>query len=145
MDCRICNFIKKRGLTFIDGLVFAIVCFLGINVPMKPVSTSEYCGSECHEMTTAYQSWELSAHGSNEYGIQVNCSSCHLPPENEGFFTHLFAKAIAGGKDTFKHHFGAEYDVEKNRAKVLEHLPNKRCMHCHNSLLGKPANSASSA
>ena len=142
MDCRICDIIKKRGLTFFVGFVFAICCFLVINAAMKPVSTPEYCGSECHEMTTAYQSWELSTHGANKSGVQVDCSSCHLPPKDEGFFTHLLAKGLNGGRDIFVHYFGGEYDVEKTRIHVLEHMPNQRCMHCHNSLLKKPANSA---
>ena len=141
MNCRICDFIKKRGLTFLVGLVFAILCFIGINLAMKPVSTSAYCGSNCHEMNTAYQSWELSVHGANKYGIRVECVDCHLPPKDK-YFTHLFAKAYAGGKDVYMHHFGGEYDVEHTRKEVIETLPNERCMFCHDDLLKKPSNSA---
>ena len=40
------------------------------------------------------------------------------------------------------HYFGDDYDVEKNRQNILDHMPNKRCRNCHNDLLGKPDSSA---
>jgi cytochrome c-type protein NapC/trimethylamine-N-oxide reductase cytochrome c-type subunit TorC len=132
--------IKKHGLIFIAGFAFAIICFVVLNLAMEPVSTSEYCGSKCHEMNTAYQSWELSIHASNLNGIRVACIKCHLPPK-DNYFTHLIAKAYAGGKDLYKHHFGGEYQVEKMKTYVLEHMPNERCQECHNELLAKPSNS----
>ena len=116
------------------------MCFVVLNLVMEPVSSSEYCGSACHEMNTAYQSWELSPHGANKNGIRVECVDCHLRPKDE-FFRHIVDKAYAGIKDMYKHHFGGEYDVEKTRAKVLEHLPDERCSHCHNNLLVKPSSS----
>jgi nitrate/TMAO reductase-like tetraheme cytochrome c subunit len=133
--------VKKHGLPFLGGLAFAIVCFIAIEELMKPVSKSSYCGTNCHEMKTAYKSWALSAHGTNKYGYRVECIDCHLAPK-EDFFTHITAKAWAGAKDTYLHYFGDDYDVEKNREKVLEHLPNKRCQHCHDDLLAQPDTSA---
>jgi len=41
---------KKRILTFLAGVIFAMLCFVALNAAMVPVSTSEYCGSKCHEM-----------------------------------------------------------------------------------------------
>lgn len=108
---------------------------------MVPVSTSEYCGGKCHEMNAAYLGWELSPHGANSYGIRVECIDCHLPPK-EKYFTHITAKAYEGAKDTYVHYFGGPYDTEKVRKRVLSHLSNQRCVHCHNHLLGKPGNSA---
>ena len=86
--------IKKYGQIFIAGFAFAIICFIVLNLAMEPVSTSEYCGSKCHEMNTAYQSWELSTHGSNVKGIRVACIECHLPPKDR-YFSHIIAKAYA--------------------------------------------------
>ena len=91
MNCWICSIIKKRGLTFLAGLIFALLCFVGLNLAMKPVSSSEYCGSKCHEMTTAYQSWELTIHGANNKGIRVECIDCHLPPKEKYFTPGLIA------------------------------------------------------
>ena len=104
--------VKKRIPMFTVGFVFAIVCFLVLNAAMEPVSKSEYCGSECHEMRTAYQSWELSVHGGNELGYRVECIDCHLTSKDH-YFSHVVAKGYAGAKDVYVHHFGDEYDVEK--------------------------------
>ena len=133
--------LKKWGVPFFAGIIFALLCFVGLNFAMEPVSKSEYCGSKCHEMNTAYQTWELSVHGANEKGIRVECVDCHLPPKDK-YFTHMTAKAYAGAKDMYKHHFGEEYNGEKIRGKVMEHLENKQCQTCHDDLLKKPSDSA---
>jgi cytochrome c-type protein NapC/trimethylamine-N-oxide reductase cytochrome c-type subunit TorC len=126
---------------FLVGFAFAILCFIGINAAMEPASKSEFCGSKCHEMKTAYRTWELSVHGANKYGFRVDCVNCHLPPK-ERYFTHVATKAYVGSMDIFKHFFIGGYDIEKARKKALEHMPNKRCVHCHDSLLTKPGSSS---
>lgn len=133
--------IKKKALTFLAGLAFALLSFVALNAAMVPVSKSEYCGSKCHEMNTAYLTWELSPHGTNARGIRVECIDCHLPAKDK-YFTHTAAKAYEGGKDIYKHYFGGEYDGEKIRKKVLDHISNQRCLHCHDTLLARPGNSA---
>ncbi len=124
----------RRLPTFIVGLGVAVLAFVAINAAMKPVSKSSYCGTNCHEMKSAYQAWELSAHGVNRHGVRIDCVDCHLPPK-ERYFANLFAKARAGAKDTYKHHFGGEYDGEKMRKKVRESFSNDICLHCHEDLL----------
>ena len=138
---KILRLLRKHSAVFLAGVVFAVFCFVGINMAMVPVSKSEYCGSKCHEMKTAYKTWELSPHGANRYGISVGCADCHLPSKDK-YFTHLVAKAYVGAKDTYKHYFGSEYDVEKIREKVLAHMTNTRCLKCHDNLLLKPGSSA---
>jgi cytochrome c-type protein NapC/trimethylamine-N-oxide reductase cytochrome c-type subunit TorC len=138
---RIFGAVKKRALTLLVGFAFALLCFIVLNAIMVPVSKSEYCGSKCHEMNTAYLSWELSSHGTNASGIRVECIDCHLPVKDR-YFTHLAAKAYAGGKDIYKHYFGDEYDLEKIRKRVLDHISNQRCLHCHDNLLAKAGSSA---
>jgi len=133
---------KRWGIPFLVGLVFAVLCFVGLNAAMEPVSKKTYCGTACHEMNTAYRSWELSVHAANGKGIQVDCIACHLPPK-EDYFAHLFAKAHAGAKDMYMHHFGPEYDVENIRKKVLAHMSNETCAHCHEDLLIKPSGAKS--
>jgi cytochrome c nitrite reductase small subunit len=133
--------LRKHCVVFLAGIIFAVLCFVGLNVAMVPVSKSEYCGSKCHEMNTAYRSWELSVHGANKSGIRTECIDCHLPKKDK-YFTHITAKAYAGIKDVYKHHFGGEYDTENTRAKVLEQISSQRCLNCHDSLLSKPSNTS---
>jgi nitrate/TMAO reductase-like tetraheme cytochrome c subunit len=133
---------KRWGVPFFLGIAVAIICFLSINAAMKPFSTNIYCGTACHEMDTAYRSWELSVHGANARGIQVDCVECHLPPK-EDYFTHLFAKAWAGGRDMYMHHFGPEYNEDEVRHKASEKMTNQTCAHCHEDLLMKPGSSKS--
>jgi len=130
--------LKKNALTFSMGFVFALLCFVALNAAMEPVSKSEYCGTKCHEMDTAYQSWKLSIHGANQRGLRAECIDCHAPSKDD-YFTHLVFKAYAGGKDMYKHHFGGEYDEEEVREKVLDHISNERCVSCHVDLLAKPS------
>lgn len=139
--CRIYEAVKKRIAIFLAGFIFALLCFVALNAAMVPVSKSEYCGGKCHEMNTAYLTWELSPHGSNSKGFRVECIDCHLP-EKEKYFAHITAKAYEGAKDMYKHYFGDEYEGEKIRLKVLSHLPNERCSHCHDDLLARPGTSA---
>lgn len=138
---KIFGVVKRLGPGVAVGFVFAILCFIGINAAMESVSSSEYCGSKCHEMNTAYQSWEVSVHGSNANGVTIGCVDCHLPPK-EKYFTHLAVKAYAGGKDLYKHYFGGEYDSEKFRKLILETATNDMCTVCHDELLTRPSNSA---
>jgi formylglycine-generating enzyme len=142
LDAMVKKLLKKKViLPFTTGIVFAVACYVAINFVMEPFSTSEYCGSECHEMNESYQSWELSMHGSNRFGIKVDCINCHLPPKEE-FFTHITAKAYAGAKDLYMHKFGPEYDRQHQIEHVLGIFKSETCMHCHDSLLGKPGTSA---
>jgi len=132
------RFFKKNALMFFTGFVFALLCFVVLNAAMEPVSKSEYCGTKCHEMDTAYQSWKLSTHGANEEGLRSECIDCHLPSKDK-YFTHIIVKAYEGGKDLYKHHFGGEYNVEEVRENVLSHISNKTCLGCHVDLLAKPS------
>jgi nitrate/TMAO reductase-like tetraheme cytochrome c subunit len=138
---RVFGIARRYWMVFLLGFIFAIVCFLAINAATKPFSTSQYCGGKCHEMSASYKSWELSAHYANNSGVVAECIDCHLPPKDR-FFAHLITKAYEGGKDIYIHHFGGEYDSEKKRKKVLDKMPNDRCLNCHSNLLAKPSSSA---
>lgn len=127
---------KKRGLTFIVGIGFALVCFIALNAMLVPTSTPKFCGTLCHEMDEVYQSWQKSPHYMTSGGVQITCIECHAAPK-EKYFTHLYDKAKAGTKDVFLHFFG-EYDAEKSRKSVLEHMTNDKCMHCHKYISEAP-------
>ena len=138
---KIFGVVKRLGPPFAGGIIFAMLCFIGINTAMEPVSTLEYCGSRCHEMNTAYQSWKISEHGLNANGITIDCVDCHLPPK-EKYFTHLAAKGYKGAVVIYNHYFGGEYGAEKLCELMLETVTNDMCTVCHDNLLAKPSNSA---
>ena len=133
---------KKRALTLLVGFGMAILCFVALNVAMKPVSESEYCGSNCHQMHTALRTWKMSVHGGGKEGLQAECIDCHLPAK-DNYFSHMIHKAFAGAKDLYKHYwarlFGGEYETEKVRVKVLDRMENDKCTRCHVSLLQEPS------
>ena len=133
--------VRRIAPVSLAGFAFAILCFIGINTAMEPASKSEFCGGQCHEMKAAYRSWELSVHGANKYGTRVECVDCHLPPKDE-YFRHVATKAYDGTKDIFKHIFIGGYNFEKALKRAQTRVPNKRCMHCHDSLLTRPGSSA---
>lgn len=138
---KIFKVIKKYIPAFIVGIGFAVLSFAGLNSAMEPTSTSHYCGSKCHEMQTAYQTWEISEHGAGQNGVRIECIDCHLPPKDR-FFTHVAAKGYYGAKDVYKHYFGGEYDLEKTRKKVLGSMRDQTCVYCHDNLLAKPSGPA---
>ena len=139
----ILTIVKKRALTFFSGFAFALLCFIVLNTAMEPVSTSKYCGSNCHEMHGSLRTWEHSVHGGGAKGLKAECIDCHLP-EKDRYFSHVITKAYDGGKDVFMHYigriFGVEYKPEKTRLKVLDRMKNEKCMRCHAGLLDKPGN-----
>ena len=92
-------------------------------------------------MNTAYKSWQLSGHYVNNSGVVAECIDCHLPPKDK-YFTHLAAKAYIGSRDIFKHYFGGSYNREDTRQKVLDEMPDERCLGCHSNLSAKPGSSA---
>jgi len=132
---------KGHCLAFIAGMVVAVLCFVAINAAMVPLSSSEYCGTKCHEMNSCYERWKLSPHYINRSGIRVECIDCHLPGKDK-YFAHLTAKGIYGVKDLYKHYFGGEYNTVKMSKKVIDGMSNDLCLRCHNDLLSDPSGPA---
>jgi len=138
---KIFKFIKVHIIAFSLGFGFAVLSFVGVNAAMEPFSTSDYCGRQCHEMRTSYDTWEISEHGAGKIGVRVECIDCHLPPK-EKFFSHLAVKAYYGARDVYKHYFGDEYDLEKFQKKVFESMRDQTCLYCHDNLLANPSGPA---
>ena len=128
------------------GFAFALFCFVMLNLAMKPVSESRFCGNNCHEMHSALSTWKNSVHGENKTGVQAQCVDCHLP-EKEDYFRHLIAKAYQGSKHMYRHYmgkiFGSKGATAKADVRASDHtdrMKNEVCIRCHTSLLGKPSN-----
>jgi cytochrome c nitrite reductase small subunit len=137
---------KKSVLVFSMGFIFALLCFVILNLAMKPVSESKFCGNNCHEMHSALTTWKSSVHGENKTGLQAQCVDCHLP-EKDDYFRHLVAKAYQGSKHIYRHYvanlFGSKGVSPKADVRAsdrTDRMKNEVCIRCHASLLGKPSN-----
>jgi len=133
--------IRRHGAAFILGLAFAIAAFLAINAISAPLSTSKFCGTVCHEMQPAYDTWLECPHYTNIYGWRSECIDCHLPPKDQ-FFRHLYEKTRTGVRDLWLHYLGPEYDREKVTQRVKDGWRNETCIRCHKDLLVKPSSKA---
>jgi nitrate/TMAO reductase-like tetraheme cytochrome c subunit len=128
------------------GFIFALLCFVTLNLAMKPVSESKFCGNNCHEMHSALNTWENSVHGGNKTGLQAQCVDCHLP-EKDDYFRHLITKAYQGCKHMYQHYaanlFSSGDTSQKPGIKNpdrTDRMKNDICIRCHAGLLGKPSN-----
>jgi len=138
---KIFKVIKKHIPAFIVGVGFAVLSFVGLNAAMEHTSRPDYCGSKCHEMQTAYQTWEISEHAAGQNGVRTECVNCHLPPKDK-YFAYVAAKVRCGTMGVYNHYFGGEYDLEKTRKKVLDSMRDGTCVYCHDNLLVKPSGPA---
>jgi cytochrome c nitrite reductase small subunit len=136
---------KKSTFVFSMGFMFALFCFVMLNLAMKPVSDSKFCGNNCHEMHSALSTWKNSVHGENKTGLQAQCVDCHLP-EKDDYFRHLIVKAYQGCKHIFHHYTAKLFGSKEAPALALtatdhtDRMKNEVCIRCHASLLGKPSN-----
>ena len=91
-------------------VAFAVGGVLGGAAMVLPVQfvlatgSNEFCGTGCHSMTPALESYERGPHARNASGVPATCSDCHIPYESQHanaveFAQLLWFKALAGGKD----------------------------------------------
>ena len=128
---------KSKWWIFGAGFVAAVAAFAVENDIAQRVTTSQFCGTTCHEMDGVYRGWKASALYANDMGSVTHCVDCHLPPQNE-YFARTADELYEGTKNLSKHFFSGPYDPNAMQKKVLAALPDKRCSRCHETLLVKP-------
>lgn len=64
------------------GWVIAITGLLVTNRAITFAGTDEFCGTACHTMKPAYESYQRSVHFTNAAGVRASCSDCHIPYES---------------------------------------------------------------
>ena len=129
------------------GFVIAVLCFAVVNDIAQRVTTSEFCGTTCHEMDGVYRGWKASEHYANRTGSLTHCVDCHLPPQAE-YFARSANELYEGTKDIFRHFSITEvvpdynavadkngdsriYEPNVMRQKVLaSKMPDTRCTRC---------------
>lgn len=128
---------KSKLWVFAAGFVAAIVAFAVENDIAQRVTTSEFCGTTCHEMDGVYRGWRASPLYANDMGSVTHCADCHLPPQKE-YFCRTADEIYEGTKNICKHFFGPSYDPNAMHKKVLAAMRDDRCIRCHETLLVKP-------
>lgn len=146
-----------RGKEKVTGkhllIIGALLVFLLISTAwtVAYTSTSEFCGSTCHEMSPMYQSWQMSAHKN------VSCDACHVEPGVKGLvkakanglkevYVHVTSSNInpKASKDDFNCYSCHQDKVKVNTSKALaakdphtiKHFDNgMTCVTCHGGLV----------
>jgi nitrate/TMAO reductase-like tetraheme cytochrome c subunit len=67
---------------FFVGWGVAIGGLLVTNRSITYAGTNEFCGTACHTMKPAYDSYQRSVHFTNAAGVRASCSDCHIPYES---------------------------------------------------------------
>jgi formylglycine-generating enzyme required for sulfatase activity/nitrate/TMAO reductase-like tetraheme cytochrome c subunit len=133
---KILLFLKGKGLLFLLGFLFGIICFAALYQVSVYFSTNESC-MICHVHPHAEETWKLSTHVNNRTGTTVNCVDCHLPPKNQTV-NHYMAKARLGIKDVWgyltKDSADFDWDTKSLLENAVKFIPNESCKECHRNL-----------
>jgi nitrate/TMAO reductase-like tetraheme cytochrome c subunit len=135
------DMIKRHIVAFVLGFAFALAAYLSIGALEGPFATSTFCGTACHELKPAYDTWLESPHNINSQGLKAECVECHLPPQDQ-FIYNLYEKARTGSVEVWRHYMGPAYDRQKIIDRVKAGMSNDTCLRCHKDLLVKPGSQA---
>jgi nitrate/TMAO reductase-like tetraheme cytochrome c subunit len=126
-------------LLVIGGLVGAVAVIASTEIN-RVTATRTFCTS-CHSMAAvaADPHFKQSAHESNELGIRVACSDCHIPPGN--WFSETYTHVSMGLRDAiseYSHNFSDAAVWEKRRnelagevREMMRRDDSSTCRKCH--------------
>src|SRR5512133_85808 len=95
---------SKKLCVFIAGFLTAVIAFAVENDIARRVTTSEFCGTKCHEMGGVFRGWKASPLYVNEMGSVTHCADCHLPQQQK-FFARTADELYEGTKNITRHLF----------------------------------------
>jgi cytochrome c nitrite reductase small subunit len=122
----------KLVVAFFLGM-FSAFFFIGFtHLSFNLTGTNEFCG-KCHEMLPQVNTWKMSSHTVNPYGVIADCVDCHLPP---GGLHHYTYKAYSGLRDVVVHYLGDpdKIDWAAKSGTKHEYLFEGACLACHQDL-----------
>ncbi len=126
---------SKSHLSFLIGVVVCALFMFAAGYAVRLTSTDDFCAS-CHVHPQATQSWKLSPHVDNRYGITVHCVDCHLPPKNT--LAYYTQKAVTGSRDLYGMLFKDTEKIDWEAKSTLEaakrHTYEASCRSCHQNL-----------
>jgi len=126
---------KKFIWVLIVGIIIGAAGLGAMNYALHETGKDEFC-STCHANNTTKE-WMQSRHYSNQYGVRVGCSDCHLPKE---FIPMMIRKTKALG-EVYANFRGTIDTPEKFEAKRKELAESEwarmkangaqECRNCH--------------
>ena len=100
----------RRGILLVAAaaafMVLGVVAVALTNAFVNYTSTDSFCGTTCHSMTWATETYKRSPHFDNRFGVRVTCGDCHIPydsnhPTPLQYVGLLLFKADRGAKDVW--------------------------------------------
>jgi cytochrome c-type protein NapC len=100
----------RRGILLAAAaaaFMFLVVVAVALtNAFVNYTSTDSFCGTTCHSMTWAAETYKRSPHFDNRFGVRVTCGDCHIPydsnhPSPLHYVGLLLFKADRGAKDVW--------------------------------------------
>ncbi|MCL2309533.1 MAG: NapC/NirT family cytochrome c [Proteobacteria bacterium] len=117
------------------GIIVGVAGLGTMNYALHETGTSEFCTS-CHANDVGKE-WVVSKHHTNQYGVRVGCSDCHVP---QSFVPKMVRKTKALG-EVYAHFVGTINTPEKFEAKRKELAESEwarlrangaqECRNCH--------------
>jgi nitrate/TMAO reductase-like tetraheme cytochrome c subunit len=101
---------RKRWRWFFLGLWCLAFIVLGVflvavtDTTVVWSSSNQFCGTACHSMTWASESYKRGPHYANQVGVKAGCGQCHIPYDSSHatpvqYVKLLWFKADRGAKD----------------------------------------------
>ncbi len=119
--------------SFVLGGLAAAALSVVAAVLVEHTGDDVFCG-KCHEMDVYCETWETSAHGTAQKGIQVaNCVDCHLPHDNP--VGYILFKAKKGIHDVSAHLRGIRPGGISRLEAREEYTFESGCLKCHKELV----------
>jgi nitrate/TMAO reductase-like tetraheme cytochrome c subunit len=119
--------------------VFGVISMIGFELVLYKTGTEQFCATACHSMESfTTPEWRESIHYSNQSGVKVACSACHVPKE---YPDYLWAKAYDGIRHVIgeiKGSIETQEKYEERRIPMSELVwrrmkknDSRECRNCH--------------
>ena len=130
----------KKSLIFLVGLVGLLIgagLAVTLGAALSKTGSNEYCMS-CHYHDEADGMWKRSEHCNSGSGVTTDCTACHLPPREDGYFAYWAAKMRIGVKDLWMKMTHKPDEIDWEAKRTVEHASiivyNSSCEKCHTNL-----------
>jgi cytochrome c-type protein NapC len=127
------------GIVFLGVPIVVTASWLVTQSMIEATSDVEFCGG-CHSMKPIAAAYREDVHGGNNwYGVQVKCSECHLPHDNN--LVYFVMKGYTGIKDVVAElTYAGSINWEARRDERENYVFDSGCLRCHSNLANAQLN-----